>query len=268
MKRRDFLALASLAGAAGVSLPVPYAFAAAQGETSATGAMGAVAAGRPPRHDRERDALLEVARLAVPRAEQRRAHRARPLALRPEHVAVDDERLPVAEQLREIARAALALEAVAARHLAARRQRAPQRGHPLDVPAQLDLLDEQRGARAAHARDARGLPARREIVACRIAGARIVKAQHPHAVVGQALGERANHLVRPQRLMAERLADHGAAPRAALMQPSQAIVESNWSQFSILGRMVLLELSARTSIAGGAQWAASASGGRWSGAGE
>lgn len=44
MKRRDFLALASLAGAAGVSLPVPYAFAAAQGETSATGAMGAVGA--------------------------------------------------------------------------------------------------------------------------------------------------------------------------------------------------------------------------------
>ncbi|CAJ3850902.1 Uncharacterised protein [Burkholderia pseudomallei] len=135
-----------------------------------------------------------------------------------------------------------------------------------------DLVDRreiaQRGERAAHARDARGLPARREIVACRIAGARIVKAQHPHAVVGQALGERANHLVRPQRLMAERLADHGAAPRAALMQPSQAIVESNWSQFSILGRMVLLELSARTSIAGGAQWAASASGGRWSGAGE
>ncbi|CAJ5989434.1 twin-arginine translocation pathway signal sequence domain-containing protein [Burkholderia pseudomallei] len=44
MKRRDFLALASLAGAAGVSLPVPYAFAAAPGETSATGAMGAVGA--------------------------------------------------------------------------------------------------------------------------------------------------------------------------------------------------------------------------------
>ncbi len=50
MKRRDFLALASLAGAAGVSLPVPYAFAAAQGETSATGAMGAVAAARAARY--------------------------------------------------------------------------------------------------------------------------------------------------------------------------------------------------------------------------
>lgn len=48
MKRRDFLALASLAGAAGVSLPVPYAFAAAQGETSATGAMGAVGRRRAP----------------------------------------------------------------------------------------------------------------------------------------------------------------------------------------------------------------------------
>ena len=48
---------------------------------------------RRARHHRERNALLDVRHLAVPRAEQRRAHRARPLALRAEHVAVDHERL-------------------------------------------------------------------------------------------------------------------------------------------------------------------------------
>ena len=67
---------------------------------------------RRARHDCERDALLDVRRLAVPGGEQRRAHGAGPLALRPEHVAVDDELLLVAEQPGEIGRAVLAIEAV------------------------------------------------------------------------------------------------------------------------------------------------------------
>uniref|UniRef100_UPI003570B070 DUF1501 domain-containing protein n=2 Tax=Burkholderiaceae TaxID=119060 RepID=UPI003570B070 len=49
MKRRDFLALASLAGAAGVSLSLPRAFAAApaaSGEKGAFGAIGAAGAAR------------------------------------------------------------------------------------------------------------------------------------------------------------------------------------------------------------------------------
>ncbi|AIT20821.1 hypothetical protein BTN_2987 [Burkholderia thailandensis E254] len=41
MKRRDFLALASLAGAAGVSLSMPHAFAAASAASGAKGAIGA-----------------------------------------------------------------------------------------------------------------------------------------------------------------------------------------------------------------------------------
>ena len=78
-----------------------------------------------------------------PRAHERRAHRARLLALRAEHVAVDDQRLLVAEQVGERDLAALAFEFVFLRHLAARRQRAAQFRDALDVAAQLDLLGEQ-----------------------------------------------------------------------------------------------------------------------------
>src|SRR3569833_39649 len=102
---------------------------------------------RRARDDRERRALHDVIRLAVPRAQQRRAHRARPLALRAVHVAVDDERLLVAEQAFEIDGPGLTDEAVVL-HDGARRQRAPHLGDAFDLAAQLDLLREQRGARA------------------------------------------------------------------------------------------------------------------------
>ena len=104
---------------------------------------------RRARHDCERDALRNVGRLAVPGGEQRGAHRAGPLALRPEHVAVDDEILLVAEQPGEIRRAVLANEAVVARHLSAGRQRTTLLRHPLDMPPELDLLRQQGIAGAA-----------------------------------------------------------------------------------------------------------------------
>src|SRR5205085_4385125 len=101
---------------------------------------------RRARHDRERDALPDVAGLPVKRAQERGAHRAGPLTLRPEHVAVDGEGLSVAEQLAEARRAILALEAIVFRNLPARRQPSAQLGDALDVPAELDLLGEKRVA--------------------------------------------------------------------------------------------------------------------------
>ena len=102
---------------------------------------------RRARDHREGDTLPDVACFAIPRAHQRRAHRAGAIALRPVHVAVEDERLLVAEQVGEADLAVLALEAVVAGDLAARRQLAALLGHPFDLPAKLDLLGQQRIAR-------------------------------------------------------------------------------------------------------------------------
>jgi len=66
-------------------------------------------------------------------AQQVGAHGARALALGPEHVAVDGERLFVVEQFGEIGGAGLALEAVVADHRAAGRQGAALDGDALDV---------------------------------------------------------------------------------------------------------------------------------------
>src|SRR5438067_3162801 len=101
------------------------------------------------RHHRERDALLNVRHLAIPRAQQRRAHRARPLALRTEHVTVDHERILVAEQIGERCRSLFALESIILFDLAARRQPAALLGDALDMAAKLDLLSQQRFARTA-----------------------------------------------------------------------------------------------------------------------
>src|SRR6202040_3550191 len=79
----------------------------------------------------------------------RRAHRTWPRALRAKHIAIDDERLLVAEKAGEIDRPVFALKPVAGAALAAGRQRTALNGPPFDVPAQLDFLGEQRIARAA-----------------------------------------------------------------------------------------------------------------------
>ena len=99
--------------------------------------------------DRKRDALADVGCIALPGAEGVGAHRARARALRPEHVAVDHQRLLVAEEAGEVGRAVLALEAIVADDRAARRQRPALRRDALDVTAQLDLLGEQRRAGGA-----------------------------------------------------------------------------------------------------------------------
>src|ERR1700687_5257263 len=104
---------------------------------------------RRPRHHRERNALLNVRHLAIPCAEQRRAHRARPLSLRAIHVVVDHEGVLVAEQLGERCRSVFACEGIVLVDLAARRQRAALFGDALDVAAKLDLFSQQRLAGAA-----------------------------------------------------------------------------------------------------------------------
>src|ERR1700730_12154908 len=104
---------------------------------------------RRPRHDGERDALLNVRHFAVPRRQQRRAHRARPLALRADHIVVDDKRVLGAEQVGERRRPLLSLEGIVLLDLAAGWQAAALFGDALDMAAQLDLLDQQRLAGAA-----------------------------------------------------------------------------------------------------------------------
>lgn len=99
-------------------------------------------------HD-EGDALSNVARLAVPGAHQRGAHGAGALPLRAVHLAVGDERRFVAEELGEANGSVLTDEAMVAGHLAPGRQRSALPGHPLDVPAELDLLGQQCRARGA-----------------------------------------------------------------------------------------------------------------------
>src|ERR1700687_3232373 len=98
---------------------------------------------RRTRNHRQRDTLLDVRNLAVPSRQQRRAHWARPLALRAEHVVVDNEGVLVAEQVSEGDRSLFALEGVILLDLAARRQRAALLGDALDVTAQLDLFSQQ-----------------------------------------------------------------------------------------------------------------------------
>src|SRR5262245_51285761 len=99
--------------------------------------------------DRERDALLDIGELAVPRAQRRGAHRAGPLTLWTVHEVVHDERVVAPEQLPEAHRPAFAVEHVVLGNRAAERQRAALRSDALDVPAKLDLFGKQLGARAA-----------------------------------------------------------------------------------------------------------------------
>jgi hypothetical protein len=80
---------------------------------------------------------------------QRGAHRARLIALRPEHIAVHDQRILAAEQAWEIHWSVFSDEPIGPGHLAAIGQRATLLGHALDMAAQLDFLSQQRDARAA-----------------------------------------------------------------------------------------------------------------------
>ena len=90
------------------------------------------------------DALADVVDLVVEAAHERRAHRARRLPLRAEHVAVHDERVVATEEVgKGHVAATFGDEPVLARHLAARREGAPHLRDPLRVPAELDLLDQQ-----------------------------------------------------------------------------------------------------------------------------
>ncbi len=67
----------------------------------------------------------------------------------PEHVAVDDQRILVGEELGEGYRPIAAFEAVFFLHLAARRQRPALSRHALDMAAQFDLFGQQCIAGAA-----------------------------------------------------------------------------------------------------------------------
>jgi hypothetical protein len=97
----------------------------------------------------EGDALRDVGGRDVHRAEERRAHRARPLALGPVHPEVADERVVLAEQVGEADRlAGLVGERIVARRAPGRQGAAP-RGDALDLAPEIDLPGEQRGARLA-----------------------------------------------------------------------------------------------------------------------
>jgi hypothetical protein len=102
------------------------------------------------RDDGEIEALARVSDCPVKAIEKMRASGAGPFALRPEHEAVDCERvLAGREQLRQlhldrlVLRGAL-LENVVFSELPAGRKRATLRGDPLDLPTELDLLVEER----------------------------------------------------------------------------------------------------------------------------
>ena len=66
--------------------------------------------------------------------------------MRSEHIAVDHERLLVAEQPGEIDRAVLALKPIVADHRGAWRQRPPLRRDALDMTSQFDFLGQKSGA--------------------------------------------------------------------------------------------------------------------------
>jgi hypothetical protein len=68
--------------------------------------------------------------------------------LRPEHVAIDGERLLIAEQPGEIGGTVLAFEAIITDYLATGRQATPLGGDALDMAPQFDLLCQE-GGRAA-----------------------------------------------------------------------------------------------------------------------
>ena len=104
------------------------------------------------RDDGEIEALARVAHRAVKAIEKMSAAGAGPFALRPEHEAVDRERvLAGREQFRQLHLDRLALrggllENVVFGEFPAGRERAALRGDPLDLPAELDLLVEERVA--------------------------------------------------------------------------------------------------------------------------
>ncbi len=101
------------------------------------------------RNDDEVDALADVQRGAIQPVEEVRAAGARLAALRPEHEAVDRQRvLARREQLRELdpagpAAGAPALEDIVLGHFAALGQGAALLRDALDVPPQLHLLFQQ-----------------------------------------------------------------------------------------------------------------------------
>src|SRR4051794_8880483 len=91
---------------------------------------------------RERGTLLNIERFAIPRTEQRSAHRTRPFALRTEHVAVGHERLLVGEQFLECHWPALALETILLGDLTARRQGPTLFRDALEMSSEFDLFGE------------------------------------------------------------------------------------------------------------------------------
>ena len=94
--------------------------------------------------------MLDVAHGNVEGAQERGAHRAGSLALRPEHPEIGDESVVPPEQGREGDRPPLLVaKLVIPSDLAARRQRPALRRHMLDVAPELDLLGEQSGAGGA-----------------------------------------------------------------------------------------------------------------------
>src|SRR4029450_9496403 len=103
--------------------------------------------------DDEIQALLDMQRRAIETVEEVRATRTRLLALRPEHEAVDRQRVLVRrEELGELEPSrptcgALALEDIVLGDLAALGQGATLRRHALDMPAQFHLFLQERVAR-------------------------------------------------------------------------------------------------------------------------
>src|SRR4029077_16646751 len=81
--------------------------------------------------------------------ERVRAHGARAIALRPEHVAVDGERLLVFEQSSEVDNAFFAFEAIVANERSTGRQRTSLSREAFDVAAEFDLFRQQCGTSRA-----------------------------------------------------------------------------------------------------------------------
>ncbi len=105
---------------------------------------------RAAAEDFERDALLDVVGVAIDAAEPVGAHRAWPFALRAEHPEIGDERIMIAEQIGEAdILAILVAEAIILVDHRPRRQRLALFGKPGEMAADLDLLGQQRPARAA-----------------------------------------------------------------------------------------------------------------------
>jgi hypothetical protein len=100
--------------------------------------------------DHEIETLRNMRRTTVEPVEEVRAAGTGPLTLRPEHEAVDRERVLVAEQLGELAPLpASRFEQIVLRDLAAMRQSAPLGRDPFDLAAQLHLRGQEGISRLA-----------------------------------------------------------------------------------------------------------------------